>query len=106
MASVRSRPFISIHQARLMNKTFNQLSWTIKINEIGIVQCVIWDFTIRSTLNQEGQGGLQENRTCAVTNNLLSRGSQVWFMLFYHHLDVIFLTKVQHTHLILGPIYS
>ena len=35
MASVRSRPFISIHQARLMNKTFNQLSWTIKINEIG-----------------------------------------------------------------------
>ena len=89
-----------------MNKTFNQLSWTIKINEIGIVQCVIWDFTIRSTLNQEAQGGLQENRTCAVTNNLLSMGSQVWFTLCYHHLDTIFLTKVQHTHLILGPIYS
>lgn len=76
-ASVRSRPFISIHQAPLMNKTFDQLSWTIEINEIGIVQCVIWDFTTRSTLNPEGQGGLQENRTCAVTTNLLSRGSQL-----------------------------
>ena len=89
-----------------MNEIFDQLSWTIKINEIGIVQCVIWDFTIRSTLNQEGHCGLQENRTCAVTNNLLPSGSQVWFMLCCHHLDVTFLTKVQHTHFILGPIYS
>ena len=103
MASMRSRPFTSIHQAPLMNKTFDQLSWTIEINEIGIVQCVIRDFTIRSTLNQEGQGGLQENRTCAVTTNLLSRGSQAWFMLCCYLLDVVFLAKVQHTHRILGP---